>query len=65
MERRGNTVSGLEPYVTIDVAADFLGVKTSWLYQAGDAEGIPVHRIGRARRYRLSELEAFMQRDAA
>ena len=47
-----------EKLVTIDVAADYLSVSTNWLYERGDREGIPCHRLGRQRRYRLSELHA-------
>lgn len=45
-----------EKLVTIDVAADYLCLSKSWLYERGDRAGIPVHRFGRQRRYRLSEL---------
>lgn len=47
-----------EKLVKIEVAAEYLGVSTSWLYGSGDRKGIPCHRVGRQRRYRLSELHA-------
>lgn len=47
-----------EKLVTIAEAAEYLSVSINWLYERGDREGIPCHRLGRQRRYRLSELHA-------
>lgn len=49
-----------EPWVDIHRAAEHLGVTVRWLYSDGDRAGVPVARIGRARRYQLSLLSAFM-----
>lgn len=46
----------IEPLVTIEKAADFLAVSRWWLYENGDALGVPCYRIGRTRKYILSEL---------
>lgn len=51
-----------EAWVSIESAAAHLGVKVSWLYAQGDRLGVPCRRLNRLRRYRLSELDAYMQR---
>lgn len=51
-----STAPTIEPFVGIDEAAAHLGVPKSWLYQRGDAEGVPCARVGQKRRYRLSRL---------
>ena len=45
----------------IEEAADFLGVKVSWLYEQVRLDKIPSYRVGRFRRFRISELEAWLQ----
>jgi len=50
----------LEPFVPPSVIADLLGVSQSWLYQSADGLGLPVHRVGRSRRYRVTEVEAWV-----
>lgn len=44
-------------WMTLEQAAEFLGYRPSYLRKRRD---IPVHRVGRKRRYRRSELEAFV-----
>jgi excisionase family DNA binding protein len=46
-----------EPFVEIEAAAAFLGVKVSWLYEQVRLERLPSHKVGKFRRFRLSELE--------
>lgn len=49
-----------EPWVNITRAAEHLGVTTRWLYAEGDRAGVPCARVGRQRRYLLSQLSSFM-----
>ncbi len=54
----------IEPFVRIQEAAAFLGVPESYLYArtAKTAKAhVPHHRIGKYVRFRLSELEAWVQ----
>ncbi len=56
--------TGLEPYVDIAQAAAFLRVPKSYLYARTAKKGkaqVPHHRIGKYVRFRLSELEAWVQ----
>ena len=48
-----------EPYMTIEQVADYLNVKTRWLYER--SKSMPVHRFGRHLRYRRSELDAWAE----
>lgn len=45
-----------EPMVTIREAAAHLAVSRWWLYERGDEYGVPCYRVGRQRRYLLTEL---------
>ena len=42
--------------VTIREAAEHLAVSRWWLYEKGDAHGVPYYRVGTRRRYLLTEL---------
>ena len=50
-------VSEVERFVAIQEAADFLGVKISWIYEQARLNRMPSHKVGHFRRFRLSELE--------
>ena len=54
-------VNGVEPFVAIQEAADFLGVKISWIYEQAWLNRMPSHKVGHFRRFRLSELEAWVR----
>ena len=49
-----------EPYVSIEDAARFLAVPLSWLYDAASRGKVPSRKIGKYRRFRLSELDAWV-----
>lgn len=49
-------------WITLQSAAKYLNVSTSWLYQKGDAEGVPRTRIGRSFRYNIAQLDQWMNR---
>lgn len=48
-----------EGFVGIDEAAQFLGVKRSWLYEKVRLGRVPSHKVGAFRRFKLSELDAW------
>ncbi len=48
-------------WITLKEAAAHLNVSTSYLYQKGDAVGLPRYKIGNKFRYKLSELDAWVQ----
>ncbi len=54
-----------EPFVDVEVAARFLGVKTSWLYDQVRLNKVPSYKLGALRRFRISELAVWAQGNAA
>ncbi len=50
-----------EPFVRIEDAARFLGVKCSWLYEQCRLGRIPSYKMRKYRRFRLSELEQWVK----
>ena len=52
-----------EAFVGIEQAAQFLGVKVSWMYEKCRRNKVPSHKVGPFRRFRLSELDAWVQGD--
>lgn len=57
----------IEPMVDAKVAAEHISVKPNTLrfWAATNYESIPVHRFGKAVRFKLSELEAWSKRKVA
>jgi len=53
-----------ERWITLEQAAAHLNVSKSWLYQKGEAEGVPRARVGNKYRYKTSELDAWMNSQA-
>ena len=49
----------MEPFVKIEEAAKFLGVKVSWIYEQVRLDRMPSHKVGHFRRFKLSELDAW------
>lgn len=54
-----NNINGR--WMTLKEAAAHLNVSTSYLYQKGDTVGVPRYRIGNKFRYKLSEIDAWVQ----
>lgn len=50
-----------EPWVTAVDVADHLGVSVSWVNKAVQTGSIPVRRAGKSLRFRLSEVDAWME----
>jgi len=48
-------------WITLKEAAAHLNVSTSYLYQRGDSVGVPRYKIGNKFRYKLSELDTWVQ----
>lgn len=53
--------AGIEPLVTVEEAAEFLGVQVGTVYLWAECERIPSYKVGNLRRFRLSELDEHLQ----
>ncbi len=54
------TTSSPEPFVTVPVIAELLGVPESWVYERTARGEIPHRRVGRYVRLRVSEIEEWL-----
>ena len=50
-----------ERWITLKEAAAHLNVSRSWLYQKGQAAGVPRARLGTKYRYKASDLDSWMK----
>lgn len=50
-----------EALIGIEAAARLLSVKVSWLYEQVRLGRVPSYRVGKFRRFRVSELEAWLK----
>jgi excisionase family DNA binding protein len=50
-----------EPFVDLEAASAFLGVKPTWTYEAVRLGRIPSYKVGKFRRFRISELAAWAE----
>ncbi len=48
-------------WMTLKEAAAHLNVSTSYLYQKGDSVGVPRYKIGNKFRYKISDLDTWVQ----
>lgn len=55
-----NLVS-FEPYVTIEQLCEHLQMKPRWVRYQITENGLPVKRLGRSLRFRISEVEAWLE----
>ena len=55
----------MKEYWTIDEISEYLSVKRSSLYSRVEAKEIPYYRIGRLIRFKLAEVEEWMQANKA
>jgi len=51
----------VEPFADILAAATYLNVKISWVYEQVRLDRMPSSKVGHRRRFRLSELEAWVR----
>ena len=56
--------SSNEPWVRVREVAEHLGVSASWVHKAVQTDSIPARRVGRNVRFRLSEIDAWLERDS-
>ncbi len=49
----------IEPLMTLDTLADYLGTPKSWLYD--NAHTIPHTRVGRMYRFRRAEIDQWLE----
>jgi len=54
-----------EPWVSVDDVAKHLGVAKDSVYRWIDARGLPAHKIGRLWKFRLSEVDAWVEAGGA
>jgi excisionase family DNA binding protein len=59
------TPSKPEPYVDVQTVADFLGVPKSWVYENARRYGMPHRFAGRYLRFRLTDVEAWLDEQAS
>jgi excisionase family DNA binding protein len=50
-----------EPYVTAAQVAEFLGLPENTVYKLALQRRLPSYRLGKSRRFRLSEVDAAMR----
>jgi len=50
-----------EPFVSIQEAAEFLGVRVSWLYENVRLNRVPSYKLGHFRRFKIKELDAWVK----
>lgn len=54
----------IEPWVSADVIAEQLGVTKDGVYGWIAKTGVPAHRVGRLRKFQVTEVDAWVRRDA-
>lgn len=50
-----------EPWVTLDAIAEHLGVSTDTVHRWIRAQKIPVHRVGRLWKFKVSQVDAWVE----
>ncbi len=54
------TPATAEPFVTVKIAAEFLGIPENTLYKLALSRKVPSYKAGKLRRFKISELAAWM-----
>lgn len=54
-----------EPWVSVDDVANHLGVAKDSVYRWIEAKGLPAHRVGRLWKFRLSEVDKWIETSGA
>ena len=54
-----------EPWVSVDEVASHLGVAKDSVYRWIEAKGLPAHRVGRLWKFRLSEVDKWIEAGGA
>jgi len=54
-----------EPWVSVDIVAKHLDVARDTVYRWIDAKGLPAHRIGRLWKFKLSQIDEWVEAGGA
>lgn len=54
-----------EPWVSVDEVSAHLGVAKDTIYRWIENRGLPAHRVGRLWKFKLSEVDAWVERGGA
>jgi excisionase family DNA binding protein len=54
-----------EPWVSVDVVANHVGIARDTVYRWIEAKGLPAHRIGRLWKFKLSEVDEWVRAGGA
>jgi len=54
-----------EPWVSVEEVASHLGVAKESVYRWIEAKGLPAHRVGRLWKFRLSEVDKWIEAGGA
>jgi excisionase family DNA binding protein len=54
-----------EPWVSVDEVSGHLGVAKDTIYRWIETRGLPAHRVGRLWKFKLSEVDAWVERGGA
>lgn len=57
-----STADSIENFLTAHQLAEKLQVSADWIYEQASCGGMPSYRIGTIRRFRVSEIEDWLQR---
>ena len=52
-----------EPWVSVDLVAKHLGIARDTVYRWIDSKGLPAHRIGRLWKFKLSQIDEWVEAD--
>ena len=50
-----------EAWVSVDVVASHLGIARDTVYRWIDSKGLPAHRIGRLWKFKLSQIDSWVE----
>ena len=54
-----------EPWVSVDMVAKHLGIARDTVYRWIDAKGLPAHRIGRLWKFKLTQIDTWVEAGGA
>lgn len=54
-----------EPWVSADAVSDHLGIAKDTIYRWIETRGLPAHRVGRLWKFKLSEVDAWVEHGGA
>jgi len=54
-----------EPWVSVDEVSGHLGVAKDTIYRWIESRGLPAHRVGRLWKFKLSEVDVWVERGGA